>query len=243
MTAEELIAKLGTEQKTHISHGGGTMEYCFKIVGKRPANGKYPVCMLLHGAGERGNGSNNGIQLIHGATDILAYAESEMEGMIFIAPQCPVEKMWIKAPWNLTEHTMEENPTKELALALEILEKEINENDGDRDRIYITGISMGSFGSWDAISRMKDYFASALVCCGGGDVKQAPKLVDLPIYIFHGGIDSVVLPSRSRDMYNAICAAGGKKVEYTEYEGVNHNSWTQTYANKEVLRKFFSHTK
>ena len=128
-------------------------------------------------------------------------------------------------------------------MTLEILEKEINENDGDRDRIYITGISMGSFGSWDAISRKRDYFASALVCCGGGDVKQAPALVDMPVYIFHGGIDSVVLPSRSRDMYNAICAAGGKKAEYTEYEGVNHNSWTQTYANRDVLRKFFSHTK
>lgn len=241
MTAEELIAKLGTEQLTYISHGGGSMQYCRKIVGRKSANGKYPVCMLLHGAGERGDGKNNGIQLIHGATDILSYAEEELDGMIFIAPQCPNEKMWIKAPWNLTSHTMEEYPTKELALALEILEKEINENDGDRDRIYITGISMGSFGSWDAISRKKDYFASALLCCGGGDTDQAASLTDLPIYIFHGGADTVVLTSRSQDMYRAICQAGGRKVEYTEYEGIGHNSWTATYSNRENLRKFFSH--
>lgn len=243
MTAEELIAKLGTEQKTFVSHGGGSLQYCRKIVGKAAANGKYPVCMLLHGAGERGDGKNNGIQLIHGATDILSYAEEEMEGMIFLAPQCPVEKMWIKAPWSLTEHTMEEVPTIYLALALEMLEREIEENNGDRDRIYITGISMGSFGSWDAISRKSDYFASALLCCGGGDVKQAPKLVDMPIYIFHGGADSVVLPSRSRDMYDAICAAGGKLAEYTEYEGVGHNAWTAAYGTRENLVKFFSHKK
>ena len=93
MTAEELVARLGTEKRTYVSHGGGSMEYCFKIVGKPDTNGKYPVCLLLHGAGERGNGSNNGIQLIHGATDILTYAEKELPGMIFIAPQCPVEKM------------------------------------------------------------------------------------------------------------------------------------------------------
>ena len=240
-TAAELVEKLGVECKTFVSHGGGVLSYCRKIAGKKTPGKKLPVCLFLHGAGERGTGNNNGIQLIHGAEDILSFGEKGLGGLLFLAPQCPAEKMWIKAPWSLTEHHMEESPTKELALALELLEKEIEENDGDRERIYISGISMGGFGTWDALCRKRDYFASALICCGGGDVRQASILTDLPIYVFHGSADTTVLPCRSRDMVDAIRAAGGKLVRYREYEGVGHNCWTQTYADRAVLKEFFSH--
>ena len=86
-------------------------------------------------------------------------------------------------------------------------------------------------------------FAAAIPVCGGGDVRQAPKLKDIPIRVFHGSADGVVMVKRSRDMVEAIRAAGGTKISYTEYPGVNHNSWTVTYANHDNLRWLFSQSR
>ena len=237
MTKENLAEKYAMEQKIFAGSNGLDLPYCRKVVGKPDANGKYPVVLLLHGAGERG--TDNSIQLVHGTAGILAYAEERMEGLIFLAPQCPEGMMWIDQMWNLAEHRMSQAPRQTLETALELLEAEVAAN-GDRNRIYVTGISMGGFGTWDAISRKPEYFAAAMPVCGGGDVLQAEKLVDLPIFIHHGAVDSVVMPSRSKDMAEAISAAGGKKAELTLYDGVDHNSWVPAYKSMENLEKFFS---
>ena len=102
---------------------------------------------------------------------------------------------------------------------------------------------MGGFGTWEALSRRPEMFAAAIPVCGGGDVRQAPKLKDIPIRVFHGSADGVVMVKRSRDMVAAIRAAGGTKISYTEYPGVNHNSWTVTYANHDNLRWLFSQSR
>lgn len=241
MTKENLAEKYGMEQKSFQSSNGLLLPYCRKVVGKAGSNGKYPIVMLLHGAGERG--TDNAIQLIHGTAGILTYAESRMEGLIFIAPQCPNDMMWIDAMWDLAEHRMSPSPRNTLEAALELLEKEVEGSNADRSRIYITGISMGGFGTWDAISRKPDYFAAAMPVCGGGDVQQAARLVDLPIFAHHGSVDSVVMPSRSKDMVEAIRKAGGTKAELTLYEGVDHGSWVPAYKSMENLEKFFSSVK
>lgn len=151
--------------------------------------------------------------------------------------------MWIHALWSLPEHTMSQEPTPQLKHAIELLENTVKQENGDEKRIYIGGISMGAFGTWDALSRRPDLFTAAIAICGGGDVKQASKLVNIPLRVFHGEVDSAVMVKRSRDMVAAIRAAGGTKVTYTEYPGVDHNSWTQTYADHENLRWLFSQTR
>jgi predicted peptidase len=122
-----------------------------------------------------------------------------------------------------------------------MLRQEIAESHGDPRRVYLTGLSMGGFGSWDALSRYPDFFASALICCGGGDVKQAPRLVDIPIYVFHGAKDPTVMVSRSRDMVQAIRQAGGKLVQYTEFPDIEHACWIPVYHDHANLRALFSH--
>lgn len=239
MATENLAEKYGMEQKSFTGSNGLLLPYCRKVIGGKESNLKKPIVMLLHGAGERG--TDNAIQLIHGTAGILSYAESRMEeGLIFLAPQCPTEMMWIDAMWDLAEHRISPAPRNTLEAALELLEKEVEESRADRSRIYITGISMGGFGTWDAITRKPDYFAAAMPVCGGGDILQAARLADLPIFAHHGTADGVVMPSRSIDMVEAIRKAGGTKAELTLYEGVGHDSWVPAYRSMENLEKFFS---
>lgn len=151
--------------------------------------------------------------------------------------------MWIEQSWSLPKHEMTPDPTPQLRHALELLDTVIVQEKCDPKRVYVSGISMGGFGTWEALSRRPELFAAAIPVCGGGDVEQAPKLKDIPIHVFHGEVDSVVMVKRSRDMVAAIRAAGGTKISYTEYPGTDHDSWTATYANHNNLRWLFSQTK
>jgi len=126
-----------------------------------------------------------------------------------------------------------------MGLTLELIEKLSQEFAIDRKRLYITGLSMGGYGTWDIIQRHPDMFAAAMPVCGGGDSAAAPLIKDLPIWVFHGDKDGAVPVIRSQNMVAALKQAGSK-VKYTEYPGVGHNCWTQTYANQDVLKWFFS---
>jgi predicted peptidase len=201
---------------------------------------KYPLVIFLHGAGERGN--ENKKQLAHGAKDILKYSRSNNEPVIIIAPQCPKKKQWVNTPWGKLSHTMPKEPSIPMALAISLLKSKVNNLPVDVKRVYVSGLSMGGYGTWDIIQRMPDYFAAAIPVCGGGDSAEAPKLKNLPIWCFHGGNDRVVKTKRSQDMIAAIKKAGGSP-KYTEYPGVGHNSWSATFSNKEVLKWLFEQKK
>lgn len=241
MNSENLAQKLAMTQKTFHSPDGGMLNYCLRKTGNPADLEKAALMMFLHGAGERGE--DNYRQLVNCAADLVDFCESEQIKAVILFPQCPAERMWIQASWSLPGHAMSELPTPELKHALELLEATLAAENCDPDRVYISGISMGSFGTWDALSRRPDLFAGAIAICGGGDVKQASKLTEIPIRVFHGDQDGVVMVKRSRDMVNAIRAAGGTKIFYTEYPGINHNSWTRTYADHENLRWLFSQRK
>lgn len=129
-----------------------------------------------------------------------------------------------------------------MALTIGLLQKLQATLPVDTARIYITGLSMGGFGTWDIVQRMPNTFAAAMPVCGGGDTEMANAIKNVPIWVFHGGSDNVVKTSRSRDMIAALKKAGGKPL-YTEYKGVGHVCWGQTYANKEVLNWLFGQRK
>lgn len=206
---------------------------------KKPEPGrKYPLVVLFHGAGERG--CDNWSQLVHGASEILNYAERAGEEIFFVAGQVPPGQRWVEHPWNARRYTMDEQPAPQLRLALSLIDKLIAEKPIDVSRVYVTGISMGGYGAWEAVQRRPELFAAAIPICGGGDTAQASRLKDLPIWCFHGGRDTVVPVCRTRDMVAAIRAAGGSKVQYREYPGVGHNCWNATYRDDSVLKWFFS---
>jgi predicted peptidase len=109
----------------------------------------------------------------------------------------------------------------------------------DPARIYLTGLSMGGYGTWDLAARQPERFAAILPICGGGDEATAPRLAKLPIWCFHGDADTVVPVERSRTMIAAVRAAGGSP-KYSELPGVGHDSWTPAYRDPAVLDWLFA---
>jgi predicted peptidase len=124
-------------------------------------------------------------------------------------------------------------------IVLDLMDDFIASNPVDPDRVYVTGPSMGGFGTWDAIQRRPERFAAAVPVCGGGDATLAKQIARVPVWAFHGARDPVVNPKRSRDMIAALKAAGAKP-RYTEYENVAHSAWIPAYADDEMFKWLFS---
>jgi predicted peptidase len=198
---------------------------------------KYPLVLFLHGAGERGN--DNKKQLIHGMDEFASDEVMAKYPAFVIAPQCPTDEKWVEVDWGADSHKMPNEPSRPLRWAKLIVTQSAKDLSIDKDRIYVTGLSMGGYGTWDAIQRWPDMFAAAAPICGGGDPAGAKAMAGIPIWAFHGSADTAVKPQRSRDMIAAIKAAGGSP-KYTEYPGVGHNSWSQTYSNPEFYAWLFA---
>ena len=200
-------------------------------------NRKYPLVVFLHGAGERG--SDNTAQLVHAMADFASDRIMENYPAFVIAPQCPDEKKWVEVPWTDEDHEMPKEPSQSLRQTLELVAALQEEFSIDPARRYITGLSMGGFGVWDAIQRRPELFAAAAPVCGGADARLAKRIKDVPVWAFHGDQDDAVKVRRSRDMIAAIKAAGGSP-KYTEYKGVGHDSWTATYQDPELYKWLFA---
>lgn len=195
-----------------------------------------PLVLFLHGAGERGN--DNQKQLLHGAPALLAYAQNH-EPAIILVPQAPANEKWVDVEWHELSNRMSEQPSRPMQMVMELQQTYLDEFWVDEDRVYLTGISMGGFGSWELLQRFPNRFAGAVIICGGGDTNLANTFSKVPVWAFHGDADKVVNVERSRRMVAALKAAGGSP-KYTEYKGVYHNSWTQTYNNQQVLDWLFT---
>jgi predicted peptidase len=197
----------------------------------------YPLVLFLHGLGERG--SDNAKQLAYFAKGFTEPERRHKYPCFVVAPQCPLDAHWVEIDFRQPSHEMPEKPSVPLRLALEMVDKLAAELPVDKGRTYITGLSMGGFGTWDAIQRRPDFFAAAIPVCGGGDLAQAQKLKNLPIWAFHGDKDTTVPVTRTTDMIEAIRKAGGMP-RITVYPGVDHNSWDATYADPEVWAWLFA---
>ncbi|MDB5294652.1 MAG: alpha/beta hydrolase [Phycisphaerales bacterium] len=210
---------------------GGSLNYRLLVPdGYDPmAAAAYPLLLQLHGAGERG--TDNARQLIWGGAQLATKLQAA--GPCFVvAPQCPPGKQWVNTPWAKGSYSTAAVPiSDELKMAIEAVEKAAVEFKIDRSRIYVMGLSMGGYGTWDAIARRPDLFAAAVPICGGGDPAAAARLKAIPIRVFHGGADPVVPPAASRDMAAALKAAGATDatLTYTEFPGVAHNAWTPAW--------------
>ena len=185
------------------------------------------MLLFLHGAGERGN--DNQVP-VHFGDEIVEYLESRQEKCVVILPQCGNDFQWVETPWSDPVHTFSETPSVYMQAALELLENRMELFHADRSRIYVTGISMGGYGSWDILCRRSDLFAAGMPICGGGDCRViAQRLAKMPLRFFHGGVDSVVPVENSRSIAGALEQVSSTSYHYTEIPGCNHNSWTQTY--------------
>lgn len=201
------------------------------------AGNTYPLVVFLHGAGERGN--DNEKQLVHGVPQFAAKETREKYPCFLIAPQCPVEQKWVEVDWGARTHSQPKEMGDAGRMVLELIAQTMKDKPIDSKRVYITGLSMGGYGTWDLIARKPDLFAAGAPVCGGADESTAKKIKDMPIWVFHGGKDGVVKPARSRNMVEALKQAGGKP-KYTEYPEVGHNSWVNAYKDPEFYKWLFT---
>lgn len=223
------------EERVHVFTGGEYTDEEFRYMVLNPPQiepgKKYPLVYFMHGAGERGNDPKKLLQ--HFPMQMVKPEWREKYPCFVVMPQCRNGKLWMNQPWGEKEFKpLDKEPNAQMAMAIAILEASLKNPSVDRSRVYLTGLSMGGFGSWELAMRRPELFAAVAPVCGGGDESKAAVLKDIPIWAAHGDADRVVWPIRSQRMVEAIRKAGGN-IKYTEYPGVGHNSWTRFHADPE----------
>lgn len=174
---------------------------------------KYPLVVCLHHGGS--HGSDNIQQLSADPAPFLMEMGNRKKYPSFIfMPQSPEGMGFSGAYGSPSVDSLVFGTIRQLQATLPI----------DSKRIYVMGISGGGYGSWHLISAHPELFAAAIPICGGGDPRYAPKLIDVPVWAFHGARDNLAPVAHSRDMVNAMRKAGGKP-KYTEYEFAGHGIW------------------
>jgi len=207
-----------------------------------PAAGRrYPLILFLHGSGECG--TDNLKQIKAGLPSLMRNLLKRPEPVIVVAPQCQTGNWWVRRLAMREDYAAAREPMPSLEVALELCRHVAAQGLADTNRLYITGLSLGGFGTWDAIQREPGMFAAAVPVCGGGDIRRVSVIKDLPIWVFHGTADKNVPVECSRRMADALRQAGSRSVQYTEYEGAAHNVWDRAYADPEMLDWMLRQTK
>lgn len=215
---------------------GDSLQYRI-LVPDYGASVKYPLVVFLHGAGERG--VDNDAQLKWGVMNFATDANMTQFPAIVIAPQCPIGDRWANiSDYKDTQMTISDEPTKPMSLVRDLIDQ-IRENlPVDDRRIYITGLSMGGYGTFDAITRYPDLFAAAVPVCGAGDASKAANIAHIPMWIFTGAEDQTVPPELTRNMFQALNEAGANP-GYTEFPETGHFSWLATYRDPLMMAWMF----
>ena len=172
---------------------------------------KWPLLLFLHGAGERGDDLE--LVKVHGPPKMIAQRRDFP--FVVISPQCPKDVWW----------------------SIEALHALINEiietHHIDKSRIYVTGLSMGGYGSWGLAYTYPEMFAAVAPICGGGDPEKAPLMKGIPTWVFHGARDDIVPLVRSQEMVDALEDVGGR-VRFTVYPEAGHvGAWVNAYDDPE----------
>lgn len=210
----------------------------------------WPVILFLHGAGEEGK--DGLMQTTVGIANFIRKHVDRYQAIV-VMPQSRKPKGWIDT---------------ETPLAMEALDRTLKEFSTDENRVYLTGLSNGGYGSWSLAYKYPDKFAAALVICGylsardiardipaGSEMKPAvpamgtdtyevlaDKLQKMPVWIFHGEEDNVVSASGARSIYQAMQTRNAP-VQYTELPGIGHNSWDSAYGSDEVIKWMLGQSK
>lgn len=238
LAAFSLVRADEYEARTFSGADGKTLPYRLLIPKNYDKAQKYPLVLFLHGAGERG--TDNAAQLKHGAPLFLKPEVRDQFPCFVVAPQCPNEQQWSAVKgWNGPVAYGEE-PAGPMALALGAVDAIEKEFSIDPDRLYVTGLSMGGYGSWDAIARNPKRWAAAVPICGGGDPERIAAAKDVPVWAIHGMNDNVVPLVRSEEMVKALNAAGGARAMLSAYPYVGHDSWTIGYGEPQLLPWMFA---
>jgi predicted peptidase len=203
--------------RVHHDPDGKEAKYVLFVPHDYTGEKPYPLILFLHGLGESGTDGKKQVEVGLGTA---IRREAKTFPFITIFPQSQ------KRSWRAGSPDAER--------ALRILAEVDKQYRVDPKRTYLTGLSMGGYGTWSLALADPQRWAAIVPICGGGDPKQAAKIKDIPCWCFHGGADPTVNVERSRSMIQALKAAGGDP-KYTEFAGVKHNSWDKAYATPDLF--------
>ncbi|MCA9271237.1 MAG: prolyl oligopeptidase family serine peptidase [Planctomycetales bacterium] len=241
-TAAAAVGHEQLEKRVHKNASGETLPYRLFVPKDYDKSKPYALILFLHGAGERGD--DNEAQLKH--DQFLRFADPAVQAKqraIIVAPQCPSANLddgsdqhkWVQLDWGRkTPIASPKEPSYSLRLTFEILDSLEKEFNIDASRRYVTGLSMGGYGTFDALMRRPDYWAAGVPICGGMDNSRAKTIAHIPLWVFHGDKDTAVPVERSRTAVAALKAAGGEP-KYTEYAGQGHFVWGLAYEEPELV--------
>jgi len=232
VTARAFALPAGHSERVMTSSvDGKPLAYLLDVPDGEPPGSGWPLVLFLHGAGERGDDLS--LVMVHGPPRLLEEIP-ELSRCVLVSPQCPKNSWWRPAPL--------------LALVDEVCAGSYV----DPSRLYVTGLSMGGYGSWGLLAEAPGRFAAAVPICGGGDAGRLwPGLAtgfeledllrarDVPVRAFHGEDDRVVPVGESRLLVEALREAGAP-VEFTVYPGVGHDAWTRTYSDPTLWSWLFA---
>lgn len=179
---------------------------------------KWPVILFLHGSGERGSDIN--LVKLHGPPKVVDKGRDLP--FVIVSPQCPANEWW--------------NPPTIIALLDEVIAK----YQVDPDRVYLTGLSMGGFGTWETAVVYPDRFAAIAPICGGGNPFRVGAIRNVPTWVFHGEKDTSVPIAASAQMVAALQSVKGD-VRFTRYPDAGHDAWTVTYDHRALYDWFLQH--
>lgn len=192
-----------------------TKNFHYNYILQKPKviNEKNALIIFLHGSGERGDEVEK--VKVHGP---LKYIQNHDLDAYILAPQCPDNEMW------------------DAESLFQLIQKIISENPIDTNRIYLTGLSMGGWGTWNLAYAHPEMFAAVVPICGFADrvpMLDPCRLKEIPIRIFHGLLDDVVDVRESIDIYKKLKSCN-QDIELTIFDDANHDSWTRVYDNSEI---------
>ena len=232
------------EKKVFVSQAGDSLPYRLLRPAAEKNGEKYPLVLLMHGAGERG--TDNEKQLNHGARMFENPVNREKYPAFVLAPQCPPEGYWAypSRPATFTPERMPvlPAPTPLIASVKELLDTYRTLPGVDTSRIYVIGLSMGGMATFDLAVRYPDRFAAAVPICGTVNPRRLENAKGVSFRIFHGDADDIVPVEGSRAAYRSLKKAG-IPVEYIEFPGCNHGSWNPAFNYPDFMAWLFSQKK
>ena len=219
---------------------GLTLPYRIYVPEQANKARQYSFLLFLHGAGERATDNRRHIAVNSNLLTRIVNDTDRDHACIIIAPQCPDNQQWVDTPWGNGSYSLDSVPqSKQLAAAMKLVDEVTGSYAVDEDRMYVAGISMGGYGTWDTILRYPDKFAAAIPVCGAGDPTKADRIKEMPIRAFHSSDDGTVPVSGTREMVAALRQLGSD-INYKEYTNAGHGSWQPAFEEPDLVDWLFT---
>jgi predicted peptidase len=226
VTADDLLARF--TPLVHPADDGGTLPYRWYLPPDASADRQVPLVILLHGTSGRGTDNERQFTAANRTAITCLFAQRDHPCAIAV-PQCPPDDQWTRTTYHPERHERTPEAGRTMRRLLDLIRTHGRQPAINAKRIYVIGNSMGGYGTWDLLSREPTLIAAAVPICGGGSLDTAPAIARIPVWVFHGAQDGIVVVGHSQRMVAALRRHGGEP-RYSEFPDAGHDIAEQVFA-------------